>query len=123
MKKLLISLFVISLCAGLGFAQNKRKAPPAPLIYKAPAKIDLKEIVAEDKSFSVTFPGAPKTEKRDMEKAFVTISRVYRQGSNSIVSVYEFKNDLEAIKETAFEFYRTSMEKSPQIKIEAERDA
>ncbi len=122
MKYLIILLLVMNAGAVFVYSQKKLKQPPPPLIYKAPDKTELKEFTAEDKSFKITFPGVPKTDKRDMDKAIVTIASVYRQGSNSVISIYEFKNDLEDMKETAFALYKSSLEKSPKTKIEAERD-
>jgi hypothetical protein len=121
MKNLLTLLAIFQFGAVFVFSQ-KPLPPPAPLIYKAPLKTDLKDFTAADKSFSITFPGTPKTVTRDMDKAIVTTSSVYRQGSNSVVSVYEFQNNLEEIREKAFELYKSSLRTSPKMTIEAERE-
>lgn len=120
MKQFLTLLFILIAAVGAAFGQ--RKNPPAPLIYKAPVKADFKDFIAEDKSFSITFPGVPTTVKRDMNKAVATIRSVYRQGSNSMVTVFEFEGDIENSRETTFKLLKSSLQSQPKLKIEAERD-
>ena len=121
MKQFLGILLLINLGA-VGVFSQKPLPPPRALIYTAPAKTELKEFVAADKSFKATFPGTPKAETQDLDVATATFYRVYRQGSNSIVGVYQFQNDLEVARENAFKAYKDTIAKSPKVKIEDERD-
>lgn len=119
------------------FAQNKPKAPsrrtvvvqgnknippPAPLIYKAPEKNDLKEFVSDDGTFRITFPGVPKITRQKVENGTAATYLVYRQGSNSIVNVADFDIDIESGREEIYASMRNDFLKSPKTTIEAEKD-
>ena len=122
MKFYLTLLFILAFWAVPGFSQRPTKQPPAPLIYQAPAKIDLKEFVSKEKNFSIVFPGVPSTAKREMDPAQVSIFSVSGRGTNSTVTVIEFQADLENSRENTFELFKASLLKSTKLKIEAERN-
>lgn len=100
------------------FAQSP---PPAPLIYKAPEKSDLKEFTAEDKTFQITFPGVPKITEQEIPNGKVTNYRVYRQGSNSIVNTIDYEFELKDAGKI-YEVVKTNLLKLPKLTVEAERD-
>jgi hypothetical protein len=101
-------MFIISFCSLAVLAQAP-PPPPAPLIYKAPEKSELKEFLSDDSKFQVTFPGEPKITKQEFENGFIITYRVYRQGSNSIVSVIEYKNNVEDKREEIIEHYKNTI--------------
>ena len=120
MKYILSLVFIFNICGLVALAQSP-PPPPPPLIYKAPEKNELKEFVSEDEKFQISFPGVPKVTKQELPNGKNTNYRVYRQGSNSVVSVTEFKFNLEKSKEKIYETIRTIILKAPKTKIEAER--
>lgn len=101
---------------------NKNIPPPAPLIYKAPKADELKEFVAEDKTFRVTFPGVPKITGQKVKNGTLATYLVYRQGSNSIVNVADFDIDIESGREEIYASVRNDFLKTPKTTIEAEKD-
>jgi hypothetical protein len=120
--KVNLSIFILVLwAAGSGLAQKIVPPPPA-LIYSAPAARELIEYTSTENNFKITFPGNPQVSKPDIEGGKLSAYRVYRQESNSIVYVYEFKNDLEPVKDQVYEFFKTNYLKIAAAKVEAERD-
>lgn len=120
MRVILSLAFLLNVYGFAAYAQPP--AQPAPLIYRSPEKTDLKEFVSEDKTFQITFPGVPEITEQKTDNAFITNYRVYRQGSNSIVTVTDFDFDVEGIKEKVYELGRSALLKTPESKIKAERD-
>lgn len=101
---------------------NRPPPPPPPLIYKAPEKSELKDFVADDKTFRATFPGVPQFSRQKSESAVVTNYRVYRKGSNSVVTVIDFDYDVEGAREKIYENERNHFLKLPNTVVQAERD-
>ncbi len=101
---------------------NKNVPPPAPLIYKAPEKSELKEFVSEDKTFQITFPGVPKITRQKVENGTLAIYLIYRQGSNSIVNVADFDIDIENGREEIYASIKNDFLKTPKTTIKAEKD-
>lgn len=101
---------------------NKNVPPPAPLIYKAPEKSELKEFVSEDKTFQITFPGVPKITRQKVENGTLATYLVYRQGSNSIVNVADFDIDIENGREEIYASIKNDFLKTPKTTIKAEKD-
>lgn len=122
MKYLSASLLILAFGTIPVFSQKTSRQPPAPLIYQAPGKNELKEFTSAEMNFSAVFPGVPKVEKRDMGQAQVSIFSVARPGSATTVTVFEFKSDLEDSRERTFELFKTSLINSTKLKMEAERD-
>ncbi len=120
--KVLLNILLLLNCAVFSVFAQKQLPPPRALIYNAPDTKELKEFTSTENNFKAIFPGIPKVNKQDWEKVSVTSFRIYRQGSNTILNVYEFKNDLEQIKEKGYELLKTSLLKTPDAKFEAERD-
>ena len=121
MKKFLILIFILNIFK-INVLAQKMPPPPPPLIYNSPAKSDLKEFIPEDKSFQITFSGIPTKTEKEVEKNLITTYKVYRQGSNSLVNVIEFEDNVEDIKDKIYELARNSYLKQPKSKIEAEKD-
>ncbi|HEY0657795.1 MAG TPA: hypothetical protein VGD05_04950 [Pyrinomonadaceae bacterium] len=82
----------------------------------------MKDFVSEDKTFQITFPGIPKITKQEMENAAVTSHRIYRQGSNSIVNVYDYGFEIEGQKDKILETVKNNLLKKPKSTIESEKD-
>jgi hypothetical protein len=122
MKFVLNFIFILNIFALTVSAQAPPPPPPPPLIYKAPGKSDFKEFISEEKNFQIVFPGAPKITKQESENGTVTSYQVYREGSNSIVGITEFKYDLEKNRERIYEIMKAAFLKSPKTKIESEKD-
>ena len=121
MKYFLYFAVVFNIAGFAVFAQTP-PPPPAPLIYTAPGKNELKEFIADDKTFSITFPGTPKVSTETAENAKVTIYRVYRSGSNSIVNTADFNFELENNKEKIYETIKNTYLKIPKSSLVAEND-
>jgi len=81
-------------------------SPPPPLIYKPPQPADFYKFTASDKGFSAEFPNEPKVEEKDLGAALVRVYKVYRSGSNSAVSITEYKEDLPVSADEAFRVIR-----------------
>ncbi|HEX8735299.1 MAG TPA: hypothetical protein VF721_08265 [Pyrinomonadaceae bacterium] len=105
MKKLLLATLLLSF-SSLAILAQDYEAPPPPLIYLAPRADEIKEFVSKENNFSISFPGVPKTAAKKTEESTENVFSVYRSGSNSIVSVWEFKNDVENNREEILERYR-----------------
>jgi len=101
---------------------DKNVPPPAPLIYRAPEKSELKEFTSEDTAFQITFPGVPKTSEQEISNGNVTNYRVYRQGSNSIVNTIDYNFELESNMEKIYETVKANLLKVPKSTVEAEKD-
>lgn len=117
-----IIAFGLFLVIGAGGAFSQSPPPPAPLIYTAPQKDELKTFVADDESFELTFPGAAKTEIKAIENGELHSHFVYRKGSNAVLNLYEFAFDIENQRQTVFENIKANLLKNTDLKIEAERD-
>lgn len=123
MKYFFTLIFALSILNLTALAQKPLPPPPPkPLIYNAPDKTDLKEFIPEDKTFQITFPSAPTITKQEAENSSIISYRVYRQGSNSLVNIVEFKNNVEGIKETIYDLAKNSYLKLPKSTIETEKD-
>jgi len=120
--KVFLNILLLLNCAAVSVFAQKTMPPPRALIYSAPDTKELSEFTSTENNFKAVFPGKPKVIKQDSEEVSVTVFRVYRQGSNSVLNVYEFKNDLEQIKENVYQMIKTTLLKTPDAKIEAERD-
>lgn len=120
MKYIIYLFLAFIFCSSVVLGQNS--TPPPPLIYKSPEKELLKEFVSEDKSFHVTFPGTPTIAKQEISNVLVTIHKVYRQGSGSVVNTYDFAANIETNKEKVYEVFKNSLLRNPDAKIEAEKD-
>jgi hypothetical protein len=122
MKIFFTLLFIFIFAAVPVISQKLPKQPPRALIYQAPDKTSFQEYSSPEKNFSIVFPGVPKVDKRDLDRAQVTIFSVARSASQSTVTVFEFQGDLEDSREQTFELFRSSLQKSAKLKIEAERN-
>ncbi|MDQ3798382.1 MAG: hypothetical protein M3384_02930 [Acidobacteriota bacterium] len=109
MKKLLPAILLLSFSSLAVLAQSRDNPPPPPLLYLAPAKAEIKEFVSKEHNFSVAFPGVPKAEVKQAKDARESVFKVYRQGSYSVVTVWEFKNDAEKRREEFLKKYRESI--------------
>src|SRR5215213_6433618 len=105
MKKLLLAMLLLSFSSLAILAQNDEPPPPV-LIYSAPRAAEIKEFVSKENNFSISFPGVPKAAAKKTEESTENVFSVYRYGSNSIVTVWEFKNDVENRREEILERYR-----------------
>jgi hypothetical protein len=101
---------------------SRQGPPPAPLIYKAPHPSDLRKFTSTDRTFSAEFPNEPKVEVKDLGAASVRIYKVYRSGSNSSVSVTEYKEDLPVSADEAFRVIRQGILTEPRSLMDAESD-
>ncbi len=122
MKYLVALAFVLYVCEVGVLAQAP--PPPPPLIYKAPEKTDFKEFISEDKTFQITFAGAPKVTNQTLEYGALTSYRVYKQSSNSIVNVIELNKGQEQLENNKQKFYDLiggQFLKVPKTTIEAEK--
>jgi len=122
MKYLLKLIVATFACSLLAFGQKSSPPPPAPLIYKSPEKDSLKEFVPEDRTFQIVFPGVPKSNRLQSEGGTVTTYGLYRQGSNSIVGITEFKSDTKKDQEKIYEIIRNHLLKFPKTTIKSEKD-
>ena len=119
-------LFVALLLFGSALgsaAQQAPPPPPPPLIYEAPATTDIKSFTAADKSFTADFPGKPEVDEKMMGNGKVYSFRVYRKGSNSVIGITEFMDDLSSESERVFKVVRERMQKRPDTKIVSEKEA
>ncbi|HEX8249222.1 MAG TPA: hypothetical protein VF599_13680 [Pyrinomonadaceae bacterium] len=111
MKKLLLAILLLSFSSLAVLAQDDM--PPPPLIYSAPSAAEIKEFVSKENNFSISFPGVPNTAAKKTEDSTENVFSVYRSGSNSTVSVWEFKNDVENRREEVLKRYRESILYAP----------
>lgn len=96
--------------------------PPPPLIYSPPSASDVKEFVPAEKSFTAKFPGNPKLEEKDLGWAVTKQYKVYRRGSNSSVSITEYKEELPVSTDEAFRLIRQGILSEPRSLMDAESD-
>lgn len=118
MKRLFLVICVIQIC---GQSLSAQKSPP-PIIYKAPEKVEIREFFADDRSFQAAFPGVPNVSRQELENGSFTNFRVYRAGSNSVVNISVFNFDLETDRDKIYEFVRGNFLKTPNSRIETEKD-
>lgn len=109
MKKLLPAILLLSFSSLAILAQNGDNPPPPPLLYLAPAKSEIKKFVSKENNFTVGFPGVPRAEVKQAKDAQESVFKVYRQGSYSVVTVWEFKNDAEKRREDFLKKYRENI--------------
>lgn len=119
MRKIFDLVFILNFF-GLAVV-GQSPPPPAPLIYNAPNKSELKEFVSEDKTFQITFPGVPKVFKQENSGAKIISYLVCRKGSNSAVNVYEYEFELDD-SEKIFQIVKDNLLKISKTKIETEKD-
>ncbi|MBS1796427.1 MAG: hypothetical protein JSS81_21435 [Acidobacteria bacterium] len=86
----LIILTVILVC-GSFWHVTAQKTPPPPTIYSAPNPSEIKEFISDQDGFKVSFPGIPKAQESTKNETRIRSYSVNREGSNSMVSVMEFK--------------------------------
>lgn len=120
--KYIYTLLIILISCGLNTLAQPPPPPPPPLIYQSPDKNEIKDFVSEDKTFQITFPGIPKITKQEIENATFTSHRVYRQGSNSIVNIYDYEFEIEGRKDKILETVKNNLLKKPKLTIESEKD-
>lgn len=121
MKNLFVVLIGVLMVGTVAFAQTPIQ-PPRALIYKAPVKADLKEYRAKDGSFTITFSCVPKISTKEIETAFVTETKCYRSGSNSIVRIWKFDVELDNDDGKMFDIFKDSMLKTPNKNVISEKD-
>lgn len=131
MKKIIKIAFLTLLAGVLHFPStgqgppppsSRPGPPPAPLIYKAPQPSDLRKFTPSDNSFSAEFPSEPKLEEKDLGAAITRTYKVYRSGSNSVISVTEYKEDLPVSIEEAFRLIRQGILTEPRSLMDGESD-
>lgn len=121
MRLILAILFLLSFGEILVYTQEPLPPPP-PLIYSAPNSADIKEFVPEDKSFKVAFPGTPKISKQDVTGGSITTYSVYRQGSNSVVTIIDSGDGITLKNEEIIERLKGNLLKAPDSKLVEEKD-
>lgn len=120
--KLLFGLFFLLNILVLNFLAQA-PPPPAPLIYSAPEKSLLKDYVSPDKSFQLTFAGAPQVSEKQTETQTFTTYLTYRAGSNSFVTVVEYTSVIDEEKrDKIYESVKNNYLKDPKTKLEAEKE-
>ena len=107
MKKLVLAILLLSFSSLPISAQDD--SPPPPLIYLAPRADEIKEFASKENNFSIGFPGVPKVDTKPAKEFTSAIFRVYRHGSSSLVSVWQFKKNVENRQEEILKKYRESI--------------
>lgn len=123
MRLTLAIFFLLSFGETLAYTQPPPPLPPPPpLIYSAPNNIDIKEFVAEDNGFKIAFAGTPKIHKQDVTSGSITTYNVYRQGSNSIITVIDSVTEITLKSEEIIERLKNNLLKEPDSKLIEEKD-
>ncbi len=118
----LLSLLLLTL-VGVGVSQAPPPPPPPPpLIYEPPTTDDFVDFMADDGSFTATFPGEPTKSVEKQVQATITTYRVYRKGSNSIVGMTSLSADMTSQSDQLFSAIRAAIGQRQRTKIIAERD-
>ena len=120
LRLMLRGFYFLFLCLGIGgfvaFAQDgSPPPPPPPLIYSAPQVSDIKEFVSKDAGFSASFPGIPDSKVLQGEGFVLTYFKTRRKGSNSTVTLIEYKEHIESKAEKIIEKYRESILNNPLV--------
>lgn len=111
-------LFLFFICLGLGGASTLAQdslppPPPPPLIYSAPQDADFKEFISKDAGFSISFPGTPDSKVVQGEGFVLTYFKTRRKGSNSIVTLIEYKKNVAEKADKIIERYRETILNHP----------
>lgn len=123
MYQAVLLLLLLLTLVGVGVSQAPPPPPPPPpLIYEPPSRDNFVDFMADDGSFTVTFPGEPTKRVEKQGQATITTYRVYRKGSNSIVGTTSLSADMSSQSDQLFSAIRTAIGQRQSTKIVAERD-